>query len=361
MMREKIWIVCGGRSAEHDVSLASAKFIFDVIDKRLFSRRIVYAAPDGRWLKAPPKILAESVCRGRVAVSSPSLDVFSELSSPSSRPAAVFPVLHGSFGEDGTVQGLFELCGVPYVGCGVLASAAGMDKEISKRLAERAKIAVLPYRPARSLAEARAAAEAIGYPVFVKPARQGSSVGVRRVKNKKVLSAAASQAFLYDDKIIVEKALAAREIECGVLGDPAEKNHGHTLGLRASLCGEVRPNAEFYTYESKYLDPNGARRFIPAPISTREASRAREMSLAAFGAIGGYAMGRVDFLMDKKSGRLYFNEINTIPGFTAASMYPALWKASGIEPPDLVGRLISLALRRAQARSRLMISPPGPN
>jgi len=360
MKKLRLWILCGGKSAEHDVSLVSAKFIYETLDRARFSPELVYIDPLGLWRKAPPKILASRVAQAaaRPRFSGRPLEIARELGDARRRPDAVFPVLHGPHGEDGTLQGLLDLFGVPYVGCGVFASAAGMDKEMTKRLAAEAGIPIAAYRVARSLEQARAGARALGFPLFVKPARQGSSVGVSRAANPEQLAAAVKEALRYDDKILLEKAVPrAREIECAVLGDPALPA-GHPLGLKASICGEVVPKTEFYSYASKYLDLDGSARYVPARISAAQTRRAQELSLAAFGAIDGYAMGRVDFLMDPKSGRVYFNEINTIPGFTSASMYPNLWRASGVPPKRLIERLIRLALRRGRARNNLLTAPP---
>ncbi|MDE2312650.1 MAG: ATP-grasp domain-containing protein, partial [Elusimicrobia bacterium] len=227
-------------------------------------------------------------------------------------------------------------------------------------LAAQAGIPVVPYRAVRSLAEARAAARALGFPLFVKPARQGSSVGVSRAGKPADLAGAIREALRYDDKILLERAVPrAREIECAVLGDPALPA-AHPLGLKASVCGEVVPKTEFYSYASKYLDLDGSARYVPARLSAAQARRVQELSLAAFRALDGYAMGRADFLMDSRSGRLYFNEINTIPGFTSASMYPNLWRASGVPAKRLIERLIRLAQRRAGTRAGLLTAPPQP-
>ncbi len=359
MRKTRVWILCGGKSSERAVSAVSAKFVHDNIDRAAFSPTLIHIGQDGLWRKASAEVLAAKVAQAAAAPRSagPALDVLKE-SRRGLRPDVVFPVLHGPFGEDGTLQGLLEMMSVPYVGCGVLASAAGMDKDITKRLSRKAGVPILPYRMARSLEEARHFARALGFPLFVKPARQGSSVGVSQAKTPSDLAPAAREALRYDDKILLEKALpGAREIECAVLGDPVLPK-SHALGLKASLCGEVLPKTEFYTYASKYLDPDGAKRYIPAPLSAAQTRRVQELSLAAFRALDGYGMARVDFLMDKSSSKIYLNEINTIPGFTSASMYPALWKASGLPAKALITRLIALALRRGKIRSKLLTEPP---
>ncbi len=361
MKKARLWILCGGKSAEHDVSLVSAKFIYETANRSEFSPELVYIDARGLWRKAAPDILASRVSQAAAGARAlgPALELSRELDGPR-RPDAIFPVLHGPHGEDGTLQGMLELFGVPYVGCGVLASAAGMDKEIAKRLAAQAGIPIVPYRAARGIEEARAAARALGFPLFVKPARQGSSVGVSRARGPAALADAVREALRYDDKILLERAVPrAREIECAVLGDPALPA-SHPLGLKASICGEVVPKTEFYSYASKYLDLDGSARYVPARISAAQTRRVQEFSLAAFRALDGYAMGRADFLMESKSGRLYFNEINTIPGFTSASMYPNLWRASGVPAKSLIERLIRLALNRAKTRAGLLTAPPRP-
>jgi D-alanine-D-alanine ligase len=285
------------------------------------------------------------------------LDPFEILSSLKARSGVVFPVLHGPLGEDGAIQGLLETAGVAYVGCGVLASALGMDKEATKRLCALAKIPILEYRAARNPAQARAAAKVLGYPLFVKPARLGSSVGVARVDRPSQLAKAIAGAFRYDDKILLEKGIPAREVECALLGDPWSAQPGDPLALKVTDCGEIIPKNGFYDYRAKYLDPEGARLKIPAPLSALESSQIKKTALAAFAALDGYGMARADFLLDKKTGRVYFNEINTIPGFTASSMYPLLWKREGLATRALVTRLIELALRRWRRGLKLKIKP----
>ena len=358
MKKLKVLVLCGGKSAEHQVSLASAKLIVSELDRAKYLPELIFIDRRGRWLKADGKKLTGKVDaqENDIAAGSKALAPAENLSGPSV-PDVVFPVLHGPLGEDGTVQGMFELAGVPYIGCGVLGSALGMDKEASKLLALKAKLPVLPYLSIHHAGEAKGAIKNLGLPLFVKPARLGSSVGISKVKAPLELAAALKTAFQYDDKVIIEKGIEAREIECALLGDPWSDNPRDPLRLKASICGEIEPKAEFYTYKSKYLDPDGAKLLIPAPIPKETAQKVRELSLRAFCVLDGYAMARADFLLDKKTGAVYFNEINTIPGFTPASMYPLLWKASGIDTPKLLTLLIELALRRQHKRSRLKTSP----
>ena len=358
MKKQKALVLCGGKSAEHLVSLVSARTVLANIDPARYEAELVFIDGKGRWLKADPKRLTSAVSAAEVDVAAGSRELVpTEKLSGVSRPDVVFPVLHGPMGEDGTVQGLFELAGIPYVGCGVLGSAVGMDKDVSKRLSEQAGLPILPWGAFTNPAAAPALARRLGYPVFVKPARMGSSVGVSKVRSQKDLAKAVKAALQYDDKAIIEKGIEAREIECAALGDPWTAKKGDPLALRISVVGEIMPNADFYDYKTKYLDPDRAKLQIPAKLSAAQTREVQELAAKAFMTLDCYGMSRVDFLMDKKTGKLWFNEVNTIPGFTAASMYPMLWRESGLPTPELVHRLIQLALRRAKSRSRLKTTP----
>ena len=271
--------------------------------------------------------------------------------SPNARPQVdvIFPVLHGTFGEDGTIQGLLELADLPYVGAGVLASSTGMDKDVMKRLFRDAGLPVVPWElvlrgdwendPA---AVRRRIEKRLRYPFFVKPANLGSSVGITKVHEAGELAAGMDWAAQYDRKILVEKAVEAREIECAVLGNDNPE---------ASLPGEIIPVNEFYDYEAKYIK-EGSELLIPARLSPRQVKRVQELAVRAFKAIDCAGMGRVDFLLDRKSGRIFVMEINTIPGFTPISMYPKLWEASGLPYSKLLDRLIELALERHRDKTR---------
>lgn len=250
-------------------------------------------------------------------------------------------------GEDGTMQGLLEILGWPYVGAGVLGSAVGMDKEVSKRLALHAGLPVLPYavlHPGTDLLAARR----LRLPVFVKPSRMGSSVGVYKVKKAKELAEAVRKAFRFDSTVLVEVGVEAREIEVAVLGAPG--------ALCASIAGEIRPKAEFYSYEAKYEDPDGAQLLVPAELSRARSEEVRALAMKAFSVLDGHGLARVDFLMDKKTGKLWFNEVNTLPGFTAISMYPKLWEATGLSFKSLVGKLLALAMARGRLSQKLRIT-----
>jgi len=267
-------------------------------------------------------------------------------------PEIVFPVLHGPFGEDGTVQGALEILDLPYVGAGVWGSAVGMSKIHSKKIMAAGGLPVLPWfwidRVCweRQRAEMLAVAESTAaYPLFVKPANLGSSIGINKSRNRPELSTHIEEAFLYDDFVVIEKGIEAREIEVSVLGN---------LEPQASLAGEIIPSREFYTYESKYVDQT-SRLLIPAPLSPPQMEEVRELALKAYRSLQLEGMARVDFLMDKRTDEFWINEPNTIPGFTSISMYPKLWEASGLKYPDLLDRLIELGLERFERRKRLSV------
>src|SRR5262249_23599558 len=270
--------------------------------------------------------------------------------TPVGRLDVAFPVLHGTFGEDGTIQGLLELADIPYVGAGVLGSAVGMDKDVQKRLLQAAGIPVTPFVTvtATRWSSERAGLEAgvadLGLPLFVKPANLGSSVGITKVHAADALAAAVATALEYDDKVLIEKGIAGREIECAVLGNEEP---------RASVPGEICPHAEFYSYEAKYVDENGAVLHIPAPLTEAETAAVQSLAIRVFQLLEGAGMARVDFFLEHGTGTLYVNEINTIPGFTKISMYAKLWEASGIPYRELISRLIDLALQRHARRSAL--------
>ncbi|MEK7388155.1 MAG: D-alanine--D-alanine ligase family protein [Elusimicrobiota bacterium] len=354
-----VLVLCGGRSAERLVSLVSARCVVSQLDPRRFKVRLIHIDDKGSWAEiAPAKLLnsrPEDLHKGGSAVNRlragcRRIDPWKVLTSLGRRDC-VFPVLHGPMGEDGTLQGLLEMAGCAYVGCGILGSAAGMDKEATKRIAEQAGLPQVPWAVVRTAAQAAAAARRFAYPVFIKPARMGSSVGVVKVKRPRDIPGALREALRFDDKAILEKGIPAREIETAVLGDPWALPGGR-FSLKASLCAEISPNAEFYDYRAKYLDAEGARLMIPAPISPRCAQRVRTIALSAFRALDLYGLARVDFFIHKNTGALYFNEANTMPGFTPISMYPRLWRESGIATRKLVEILVALALRRHALRRR---------
>jgi D-alanine-D-alanine ligase len=389
----RVGILFGGRSGEHEVSLLSAASILKAIDRKKFDVVPIGITKDGHWLaageannllegdnspvtrrlragdpEATPgaRLLHEGIptlLAPEPAQSTKSLTV------SSSRPAGanldvVFPVLHGTFGEDGTIQGLFELAGIAYVGSGVLGSSAGMDKDVMKRLFAQAKLPIVKHvtllranwekQPRKAIAQVEAA---LKYPLFVKPANLGSSVGISKAHDRSELGPALALAAKYDRKLVVEQGVSgsgragqsakARELEVGVLGNDDPK---------ASVVGEIIPGKEFYDYEAKYLS-EGSVPVIPAKLTKAETKQIREMAIAAFRACDLSGLARVDFLMEPDGKRrIYLNEVNTLPGFTEISMYPKLWQATGVSYQDLITHLIKLALERHAEKTRTTYS-----
>jgi D-alanine-D-alanine ligase len=362
--RIHVAILFGGRSGEHEISLRSARSVVNAIDRDRFELSLVGIDHAGAWyLLDEAAFLALTVVEGArvegvgtpVTLSpSPVRRTLVDLANPT-RPLprldVVFPILHGTFGEDGTIQGLLDLADLPYVGAGVLGSAVGMDKDVQKRLLREAGISVVPFVAAtrRQWTVARdavqAAVDALGLPLFVKPANLGSSVGITKVTDPRHLPAAVAAALDYDTKALIEAGIDGRELECAVLGndEPA-----------ASVPGEIRPRQEFYSYEAKYIDAEGAVLLIPAPLSPDETATVQRLALQAFQVLECAGMARVDFFLERKTGTLYVNEINTIPGFTAISMYPKLWEHSGTPYTALITGLIELALERHAERAGLV-------
>ena len=386
MKKLRVGVLFGGRSGEHEVSLLSAASVLKAIDKEKYDVVPIGITKEGRWVTAAhaerllagkppgahrPRSLragdpqatsaAAVLAKGEGVVVPPiPTDNHSALlpfeTSSSELPAAhnpidvdvIFPVLHGTFGEDGTIQGLLELADIPYVGAGVLGSAAGMDKDVMKRLFRDAGIPIVKHltilrsawREHPKLVRQQIE-KVLRYPVFVKPANLGSSVGISKVHGTSELAAAMDEAARYDRKLIFEQGVGgkkgkAREIECSVLGND------HPI---ASIPGEVVPVKEFYDYAAKYLDA-GSELIIPAPIPAKKQAEVRRLAIAAFQAVDCAGLARVDFLMNPRTGKMYVNEINTIPGFTSISMYPKLWAATGVPYPELIDRLIQLGLER---------------
>lgn len=364
----RVGVIFGGRSGEHDVSLASARSVIAALNPDKYEVIAIGITRDGRWIAGdamsalangaaaqPATLLPEperpallrrdaddSAMTGRLSVIS-ELDV-------------VFPVLHGPYGEDGTVQGLLELANIAYVGAGVVGSAVGMDKAIFKQVMAANGLPVLPWRLITRVEWQRdrdgvlaAVESALPYPVFTKPANLGSSVGISKCASRDELAAGLDDAARYDRRLIVEQGIdRARELEVAVLGNSTPQ---------ASIVGEIRPRRAFYDYVAKYLAGPGSadesELLIPAPIDAATAERVRQLALRAYRAIDCAGLGRADLLLDDKSGALYINEINTIPGFTTISMYPKLWAASGLPYPDLLDRLIALAQERQAEKAEL--------
>ncbi|MBK6513093.1 MAG: D-alanine--D-alanine ligase [Polyangiaceae bacterium] len=376
----RVAVVFGGRSAEHEISLLSARFVVESLDRERFEPVLIGIDKSGRWLAqreaallgqardprlvaldaaAPeaqlaPFPAAPDAAAGLTTTHTATLEV---IGSGAQSIDVVFPVLHGPMGEDGTVQGLLTLADVPFVGSGVLGSAVGMDKDVMKRLLRDAGLPIVPFvtlkRPRWDRARAAVVDELLalgkGGPVFVKPANLGSSVGVSRAVSRAEIAAAADLAFSFDDKIVVEPGVSGlRELECAVLGGE--------LPI-ASRVGEIKvthPDG-FYSYAAKYVDEHGATTLVPAEISAEEEAHVQRLALATFEALECFGLARVD-LFRAGDGALYVNEVNTMPGFTAISMYPKLLEASGVGARELVSRLIDLALERAAARKRLRTS-----
>jgi D-alanine-D-alanine ligase len=390
MRKLRVGVLFGGRSGEHEVSLLSAASVLNAIDKDKYDVVPIGITKEGRWVtaahaerllkgeKAPeprhlragdPQATAAAAVlakgEGVVVPPIPSHDhsalVPFENAAPQVHAASnaidvdiIFPVLHGTFGEDGTIQGLLELADIPYVGPGVLGSAAGMDKDVMKHLFRDAGLPIVKHvtvlrstwreqtKKVRKLIEG-----ALKYPVFVKPANLGSSVGISKVHDSSELAAALNEAAQFDRKLVIEqgvggKSAKAREIECSVLGndDPV-----------ASVPGEIVPIKEFYDYDAKYL-VDGSRPIIPADLPKAKLKEVQKLAVVAFRAVDCAGLARVDFLMDPRSGKIYVNEINTMPGFTSISMYPKLWAASGVDYSGLIDRLIQLALERHQDKAK---------
>jgi len=318
-MKTTVAVIYGGRSGEHEISVRSAKSIKAGLDRERYDVVDYFIDPAGKW--SPEPILPEPGAH-------PEIDV-------------VFPVLHGTFGEDGTVQGLLELADLPYVGAGVMASSVSMDKEMMKRICIERGLPVVEYvTQTRHALDAAAILMRFGFPVFVKPANLGSSVGISKVHTASELAPAMRLAAEFDRKIIVERSIEGRELECAVLGndDPA-----------ASLPCEILPSKEFYDYEDKYLLDRALFR-LPAELGDEQTAELRRLALECYRAVECEGMARVDFLLESATGKLYLNEINTIPGFTSISMYPKMWEQSGLSFSALLDRLIELALERHAAR-----------
>ena len=338
----------GGRSGEHEISLRSAAAVIQGLSVLHDVLPVLVDRLGGWWLQKGPGVAEEGGTPVFLVPSPSDRGVLRRLDDATvlARPDVYFPVLHGTFGEDGTIQGLFELAGVPFVGSGCAASAAGMDKAFTKAMFTSAGLAQAKYRALLHYQrdQARAAAEALGFPVFVKPANLGSSVGITKVKRAEDLEEAVDLAFEYDRKIILEEGLDAREIEVAILGNDEPE---------ASVPGEIVPDREFYDYESKYSSDSRTELRIPAPLHAAATREVQELGVRVFQSVDASGYARVDFLMDRKSGRLYVNEINTIPGFTSISMFPKLWDASGIEYDELLTRLVDLGLDRHRQRRGL--------
>jgi D-alanine-D-alanine ligase len=315
----RVAVIYGGRSGEHEISLRSAESIMKAMDRSKYDVTEYFISKEGKW--RPKPILPEPEAQ-------PDIDV-------------VFPVLHGTFGEDGTVQGLLELADLPYVGAGVLASSVSMDKELMKRICHERGLPIVEYvtLPRDSMDTAEVVSR-LPFPMFVKPANLGSSVGISKVRDRPQLERALALAAEYDRKVIVERGIEGREFECSVLGNERPE---------ASFPCEVLPSREFYDYEDKYL-LDKAKTHLPADLPAEKTAELRRLAVECYRAVECEGMARVDFLLESATGRLYINELNTIPGFTSISMYPKMWEYTGLAYPKLIDRLIELALERHAAK-----------
>jgi len=357
----RVGILFGGKSAEHEVSLQSAKNVIDALDQDKYDVVLIGIDKQGTWLlndtsqflfnHQNPKLIKLNQSSDSVTLVPQGGGALTHLTSNRAETAldVVFPILHGPYGEDGTVQGLLKLASVPFVGSGILGSAVGMDKEIMKRLLREADLPVgsfLAFRAHQANLNFADVAGKLGLPLFVKPANLGSSVGVNKVNNEDDFRHAVAEAFEYDRKILVEAFIEGREIECSVLGndDPI-----------ASVPGEIIATHEFYSYEAKYIDENGAALEIPGKVSAETARTIQELAVKVFATLGCEGLARVDFFL-RPDGDVIINEINTMPGFTSISMYPRLWEASGIPYAELIDRLIQLAIERFEREQRLKTS-----
>jgi D-alanine-D-alanine ligase len=363
MKKTPVIILFGGRSAEHEISLLSARNVLSALDRTRFEPMLVGIDKAGRWHRESERTLEAAAGDPRgvmLDASAPAVGMEDALVARGpgaiDSEAVVFPVLHGTFGEDGTVQGAMELAGIAYVGAGVLGSAVGMDKDVAKRLLRDAGIPIVDFGVVtagafrRDPAGALRALPDLGYPRYVKPANAGSSVGVSRAAGPADLERAVRAALAFDSKVLVERGVDAREIECAVLGNDSPE---------ASIPGEILVHHKdgFYSYDAKYVDPDGASWKIPADLPPEMIARVQALAVATFRALELSGMARVDFFVTRDGRALYVNEVNTIPGFTAVSMYPKMWEASGLTPSALITRLIELAIERRDERRALKTTP----
>ncbi len=360
-MKKRIALIFGGKSAEHEVSIVSAKNIFKGINKKKYNIVLIGITPKGEWIKIKKNLFLSESKKNSINKITKKLgesvfpftrqgNFFIKTSRRNEKVALVFPIIHGPFGEDGSIQGLLKLYNTPFVGAGILGSAAGMDKEFSKKILRNAKIPVGKFLVIKKANKNEKTFEEIkkelGIPFFIKPASLGSSVGVSKIRNIKEFEKGTCLAFCYDNKIILEKFIEGRELECSVLGN--EKPC-------ASVLGEIIPKYDFYSYKAKYLDKKGADLIIPADISKKITKKIQEMAINVYQALDCEGMGRVDFFLTEKN-KIYANEINTIPGFTSISMYPKLWEKSGLPYEKLIEKLITLALERHNQEEKLRVA-----
>jgi D-alanine-D-alanine ligase len=360
----RLGIIFGGRSGEHEVSITSAASLIKALDPQEFEITVIGITKTGKIASTsemramlPPdvqsRVLLSPALEGDRSGMKVLTDLPPEQRDPRKFPQIIFPLLHGPYGEDGTIQGLLEIAGLPYIGCGVLASAVGMDKDIMKRLFLQAQLPVAPYRTVftrdldRDMASLkRLTAHDLGYPMFSKPANLGSSVGICKIHKESEFEDALRCSAQFDRKILIEKGIDGREIECAILGNDSP---------RASVVGEVFSAHEFYDYDAKYRNPE-SRTEIPARIENSKAEEIRDLAIQSFKTIDGAGLARVDFFLERTTGKVWINEINTMPGFTPISMYTKLWAASGVPYEQLVRRLVQLGEERFRERTEQKVS-----
>ncbi|MFD1038251.1 D-alanine--D-alanine ligase [Virgibacillus byunsanensis] len=360
MKKTKVGIIFGGKSAEHEVSLQSAKNVVDAIDRDKYEVILIGIDKQGKWHvndqssylinEENPKLIQLNKSNETLAVVPGQTDnqfIYKSNANALDQLDVVFPIVHGTLGEDGSLQGMMRIANLPYVGTNVLGSSVCMDKDIAKRLLKEANISVangLAFsRSKRNQINYKEAKEKLGVPMFVKPANQGSSVGVSKVTTETEFEDAVDTAFQYDHKVIIEENLNGREIECAVLGNEDPK---------ASIPGEILPQTEFYSYESKYIDESGAKLAVPADLSDEIVKKVQEVAVEVFQTLECEGLARVDFFLTE-NGDIYVNEVNTLPGFTRISMYPKLWEISGVSYPELIHQLIELAIDRHEKNNML--------
>ena len=362
----RVGVIFGGRSGEHEVSLMSARSVIEALDPEKYDVVMIGITKSGGWLTGDVVAALEAgvtnAARPAALLPDPQASALMELELAEAKPTSlsevthldvVLPILHGPYGEDGSMQGLLELAGIPYVGAGVVGSAVGMDKAIFKAVMVAHGIPVLPWILALSSEWDRepeqvlkAVESALNYPVFTKPANLGSSVGIRKCADRDELASGLDEAASFDRRIVIEQGIHARELEVSVLGNDQPE---------ASVVGEIRPRRQFYDYAAKYISDD-SELIIPAELEPALKDKVRRLAVRAFQAMDCAGLGRVDFLLNIDDGNLYINEINTIPGFTRISMYPKLWEASGVPYSELLDRLIELALERHKVKSKLQTS-----
>lgn len=360
-MKKKIALIFGGQSAEHEVSVNSAKNIYEAMDKNLFEVLLVGISKKGTWYHFESNQVFSkhpSLFDEKVHADGKPISLITEGGKPylfyldtkeRNSVDAAFPIIHGTHGEDGSIQGLFKMMGLPFVGCGVLACSAGMDKDVMKRLFQQAGIKTARFHTLtrKKMMTYQQLKDSLGSVFFIKPVNMGSSVGVHKIKSEADFKTKLEDAFLYDHKVIAEEFIQGREIECSVMG--------HEEDAKASVAGEVVAHHEFYSYEAKYLDPNGAAIIIPAKLNEQTMQDVRKLAIRTYETLNCQGLTRVDFFL-KENGEIYVNEINTLPGFTKISMYPKMWEATGLGYTQLITDLIRLAFEKHDMDKKLKTS-----